>query len=59
VERADRDRRIIPIAWTSLIPRVPLGVRDGRLVRLGSDAALELARWTAARRDTIEQGGRK
>jgi len=58
VERDDGDRRVIPVTWTSLIPRVPCRLRDGRSVRLSTDAALELARWTSARRDSIEEGGK-
>jgi hypothetical protein len=56
VERDDGDRRIIPATWTSLIPRAPCRLRDGRSMRLSPDAALELARWASARRDTLQEG---
>jgi hypothetical protein len=50
VEREDGDRRMVPVSWTSLIPRVPCRLGDGREVRLSPEAVALLARWVECRR---------
>lgn len=49
VERENGVRRIVPVSWTSLVPRVPARLCDGRAIRIGPESALELARWVAPR----------
>ncbi len=49
-EDADGREWIVPVAWTSLRPRVAPLTHEGVPVRLAPDAALALAAWVAARR---------
>ena len=51
VERDDGDRRIIPISWTSLVPRATTRLEGVGAIRLCPQAALELSRWVSVRRD--------
>jgi len=51
IERENGVRRIVPASWTSLVPRAPQRLSDGRVVRLDPESALELARWLAPRRE--------
>jgi hypothetical protein len=49
VEQPDGQLRLLPIAWTDLVPRpAPLTVK-GRPVRLAPDAMRDLDAWVAAR----------
>ena len=49
VEQPDGQLRLLPVAWTDLVPRpAALAVR-GRRVRLAPDALRELGAWVAAR----------
>ena len=48
IEGPDGSTRIVPSAWTSLVPRVPDEL-DGTIVRLRPSAIASLARWVAAR----------
>lgn len=50
VERETGARRIIPASWTSLVPQVRYLTSDGKAVRIGPQAAHQLAHWIAARR---------
>jgi len=49
LEREDGIRRIVPVARTSLVPRVASRLADGRPVRINPEGALELTRWIALR----------
>ena len=51
-------RRIVPVSWTSLVPRVVSRLADGRGVRIGPEVALELTRWIAPRLDRGEGAGK-
>jgi hypothetical protein len=55
VERENGMRRIIPISWTSVVPRVVCRAGDGQVARLDPNSALKLATWLAARR--VERNG--
>lgn len=57
IEREDGVRRIVPVSWTSLVPRVVSRLADGRAVRIGPEVALELTRWIAPRLDRGEGAG--
>jgi len=49
VEQADGQLRLVPVAWTDLLPRpAALAVR-GQPVRLAPDVLRELGAWVAAR----------
>jgi hypothetical protein len=37
IEREDGIRRIVPVAWTSLVPRVASRLADGRRVRINPE----------------------
>jgi len=52
VERNDRERRIIPVSWTSLVPRLVCRLGNGTQVRIGPEVALDLTRWVEARRQS-------
>jgi len=54
IERENGIRRIVPVSWTSLVPRVARRLCDGRAVRIGPEVALELARWVSPR---LARGG--
>jgi hypothetical protein len=58
IEREDGVRRIVPVSWTSLVPRVVSRLADGRGVRIGPEVALELTRWIAPRLDRGEGAGK-
>jgi hypothetical protein len=49
IEREDGIRRIVPVSWTSLVPRVASRLADGRRVHIDPKEALELTRWIGAR----------
>jgi hypothetical protein len=49
IRRDNGERRLVPASWTSLLPRVPCQLPDGRTIRIEPETALELARWVAAR----------
>ena len=53
VERDGGDRRIIPVSWTSLIPRASHRLADGGTIRICPQAALELSRWVSARLNAV------
>ena len=55
IEHANGDRRLVPESWTSLVPRVPCQLSDGRTIRIGPETALGLARWVAARLDPTKK----
>ncbi len=55
IEREDGVRRIVPVSWTSLVPRVTSRLADGRRVRIDPKGALELTRWIGAR---LGRGGK-
>jgi hypothetical protein len=59
IERANGDRRLVPESWTSLVPRVPCQLSDGRTIRIGPETALELVRWVAARLDQAKEDGER
>ncbi len=59
IERAGGERRVLPESWTSLVPRVPSRLADGRPIRISSEVALELARWVAARLDPVKKDGER
>ena len=49
VEQPDGQLRLVPVAWTDLVPRPPALVLMGRPVPLAPDALRELGAWVAAR----------
>jgi hypothetical protein len=49
VEQPDGQLRLLPIAWTDLVPRPAALAVKGRPVRLAPDALRELGAWVAAR----------
>ncbi len=49
VEQPDGQLRLLPVAWTDLVPRPAALAAKGRLVRLAPDAVRELGAWVAAR----------
>ena len=49
VETTDGKLRLLPLAWTSLVPRRESLEIDGQVVRLAPEALLDLAAWVAAR----------
>ena len=49
VEQPDGQLRLLPVAWTDLVPRRAALALRGRRVRLASDALRELGAWVAAR----------
>ena len=49
VEQPDGQLRLLPGAWTDLVPRPAALAVKGRLVRLAPDAVRELGAWVAAR----------
>jgi hypothetical protein len=49
VEQPDGQLRLLPVAWTDLVPRPAALVVKGRPVRLAPAALRELAVWVAAR----------
>ena len=53
VERDGGDRRVIPVSWTSLIPRASHRLADGGTIRICPQAALELSRWVSARLNAV------
>ena len=57
IERANGERRLVPESWTSLVPRVPCQLPEGRTIRIGPESALELARWVSARLDQAKEHG--
>jgi hypothetical protein len=57
IEREDGIRRIVPVSWTSRVPRVASRLADGRGVRIRPEVALELTRWIAARLDRDGRAG--
>jgi len=68
VEQPDGQLRLLPIAWTDLIPRPAALTVEGQPVRLAPGALRELAAWVAARingrgssetRDAVEGDARK
>jgi hypothetical protein len=54
VEQSDGRLRLLPVAWTDLMPRPAALVVDGRPVRLAPEALRQLGAWVAAR---ITPGG--
>ncbi len=59
IERASGERRVLPESWTSLVPRVPSRLADGRTMRIDPETALELAGWVAARLDEAKKGSER
>ncbi len=49
VEQPDGQLRLLPVAWTDLVPRPAALAVKGRPVRLAPDALRELGAWVAAR----------
>jgi hypothetical protein len=49
VEQADGRLRLLPVAWTDLMPRPAALVVDGHPVRLAPEALRQLGAWVAAR----------
>jgi hypothetical protein len=49
VEQPDGQLRLLPIAWTDLVPRPAALTVKGRPVRLAPDAMRDLGAWVAAR----------
>jgi hypothetical protein len=49
VEQPDGQLRLLPVAWTDLVPRPAALALRGRRVRLAPDALRELGAWVAAR----------
>ena len=49
VEPPDGQVRLLPVAWTDLVPRRAALALRGRRVRLAPDALRELGAWVAAR----------
>jgi hypothetical protein len=49
VEQSDGQLRLLPIAWTDLVPRPAALTVKGRPVRLAPEAMRELGAWVAAR----------
>jgi hypothetical protein len=49
VEQPDGQLRLLPIAWTDLVPRPAALTGKGRPVRLAPEALRELDAWVAAR----------
>jgi hypothetical protein len=49
VERPDGQLRLLPVAWTDLVPRPAALAVKGRPVLLAPDALRELGAWIAAR----------
>jgi hypothetical protein len=54
VEQPDGQLRLLPVAWTDLVPRPAALAVQGRPVRLAPEALCELGAWVAAR---IRSGG--
>lgn len=52
VEQLDGHVRLVPAAWTDLVPRPAALAVNGRPVRLAPEALRELAAWVAARIDS-------
>lgn len=49
VEQPDGQLRLLPVAWTDLVPRPAALAVKGRPVRLAPEALRELGAWVAAR----------
>jgi len=49
VEQPDGQLRLLPVAWTDLVPRPAALALRGRRVRLAPDALRELGAWVATR----------
>ena len=49
VEQPDGQLKLLPVAWTDLVPRPAALAVQGRPVRLAPDALRELGAWVAAR----------
>jgi hypothetical protein len=49
VEQPDGQLRLLPVAWTDLVPRPAALAVQGRAVRLAPEALRELGAWVAAR----------
>jgi len=49
VEQPDGQLRLLPVAWTDLVPRPAALTMKGRPVRLAPGAVRELGAWVAAR----------
>jgi hypothetical protein len=49
VEQPDGRLRLLPVAWTDLVPRPAALVVEGRPVRLAPEALRQLGAWVAAR----------
>ena len=49
VEQPDGQQRLLPVAWTDLVPRPAALALRGRRVRLAPDALRELGAWVATR----------
>jgi hypothetical protein len=49
VEQPDGQLRLLPVAWTDLVPRPAALALRGRRVRLAPEALRELGAWVAAR----------
>jgi hypothetical protein len=56
IERENGIRRIVPVSWTSLMPRVACRLADGQTIRIDPETALELARWVAPRLNPTVDG---
>ncbi len=52
VEQPDGQIRLLPIAWTDLLPRSASPVIQGRVARLAPEALRQLSAWVVARMST-------
>ncbi len=58
IERENGIRRIVPLSWTSLVPRIDCRLSDGQAIRIVPEAALELVRWLTPRLDRTGEDGK-
>jgi hypothetical protein len=59
VEQADGQLRLLPVAWTDLVPQPAALAVEGRPVRLAPDALRELGAWVAARISILSRSSEK
>jgi hypothetical protein len=52
VEQPDDQIRLLPVAWTDLLPRSASPVIQGRVARLAPEALRQLSAWVVARMST-------
>jgi hypothetical protein len=56
VEQPDGQLRVLPVAWTDLVPQPAALAVQGRPVRLSPEALRELGAWVAARSESGRSG---